>query len=77
MTDNVTPISLDNASQARLLSDQHVAEGDEKLETFVSVELFSDKAPQITHNKASVERLLFVSKILEQYALGHVGSEPV
>lgn len=77
MTDNVTPISLNSASQARLVASQHLDEAPEGLETYVSIELYNDRAPQITHNTASLERLLFVAKILEQYALGHIGHEPV
>jgi hypothetical protein len=59
-----------------MVSNKHLATS-ENLETFVSIELFGDKTPQITHSKASVERLLFAAKILEQYALGAIGSEPV
>jgi len=77
MTDNVTPISLDHANQAKMIASKHLEEAPDGLETFVSIELFKDKAPQITHNTASLERLLFVAKILEQYALGHIGHQEV
>lgn len=72
-SDNVTPLTLNAASQARLLGREHVEENSEDLETYVQIEFFKDsRVPEITHNTASTERLLFAAEVIRQYALGHL-----
>ncbi len=74
---NVTPITMRCASQAKLAwKNKLEIEGGEKLETFVAIEFFSDDSPVITHNTASIERLLYAAEVIRQYALGAVSSTP-
>jgi len=77
-SENITPLSMNAASQARLLSRERSEENIEDLETFVQIEMFKgDRLPEITHNTASTERLLFVAETLRQYALGHLAGKAI
>ena len=74
--DNVTPLTLGSASQARMAARKNLKEEDETLETFIAIEFYTDDQPTITHNTASIERLLYAAEVLRQYALGGVSSTP-
>lgn len=73
--DKVVPLHLSTAAQARMEAQRHMDIADDGLETFLSIEFFKGKPPEITHNTASTERLLYAAEVIRQYALGHIRSQ--